>query len=121
MADMNTTVSITPADLLTQISLHELCVAAVNKMIEDEVSRHVSFISEEDDLRFRLEELQLEYCGKIPKVTIEWVDESEADPKNFESGITKRAVDGAYCACPVNSADTTLICQRCGLPVSPRN
>ena len=100
MADMNITVSITPADLLTQISLHELCVAAVNKMIE---------------------ELQLEYCGKIPKVTIEWVDESEADPKNFESGLTKRAVDGAYCACPVNSADTTLICQRCGLPVSPRN
>lgn len=116
MADMNITVSITPADLLSQISLHELCVAAVNKMVENEVDRHVSFISVEDDLRFGLKE-----GGKIPKVTIEWVDENEADPKNFESGITKRAVDGASCACSVNFADTTLICQQCGLPVPPRN
>ena len=80
MADMNITVTITSADLLKQISVHELCVAAVNRMVEDEADRHVSFISTEDDISFGLKE-----GGKIPKVTIEWVDESEADPKNFEA------------------------------------
>ena len=60
--------------------LHEICVEAVEKMYSDHISHHVSFISPEDDISFGLKE-----GGKIPKVTIEWVDASEADPKNFEA------------------------------------
>ncbi len=59
-------------------NLHELCVQAVNKMVEEGITRHMSFISPEDDISFGLKE-----GGKIPKVTIEWVDASEADPKKL--------------------------------------
>jgi hypothetical protein len=61
-------------------SLHELCVEAVEKAYSDHISHHTSFISAEDDISFGLKE-----GGRIPKVTIEWVDASEADPKNFEA------------------------------------
>jgi len=56
-------------------SLHEICVEAVEKMHSDRIHHHVSFISAEDNISFGLKE-----GGKIPKVTIEWVDASEADP-----------------------------------------
>lgn len=53
--------------------LHDLCVAAVARMIEDGYEKHVSYIGKDD---FGVE---APVNGKIPKVTIEWVDESEAD------------------------------------------
>ena len=62
-------------------SLHEICVEAVNKMVEENITRHISFVSGEDAISFGLKE-----GGKIPKVTIEWVEASEANPENFEAG-----------------------------------
>ena len=56
--------------------LHELCVRAVNVMVEQGVTRHVSYITPEDNINF-----QLSLSGKIPKVTIEWVDSKEAEVK----------------------------------------
>ena len=58
-------------------SLHEICVEAVNKMVEENITRHVSYISGEDSISFGLKA-----GGKIPKVTIEWVEETEALPEN---------------------------------------
>jgi len=58
-----------------KIGLHELCVEAVNAMVEEGIEKHVSYISAEDNITFALKE-----GGKVPKVTIEWVDESEAMP-----------------------------------------
>ncbi len=55
-------------------SLHEICVEAVRKMILEGITHHVSFISAEDDISFGLKA-----GGKIPKVTIEWADASEAE------------------------------------------
>jgi hypothetical protein len=55
------------------MDLHELCVEAVNKMIEEDITRHISYISQADAITFELK------GSKIPKVTIEWVDASEAD------------------------------------------
>ena len=53
-------------------TLHEICVEAVNKMVSEGTLRHESFISTEDNISFGLKE-----DGRIPKVTIEWVDEKE--------------------------------------------
>jgi hypothetical protein len=58
------------------MDLHELCVEAVNKMVEEGIIRHISYISPEDAIAFELN------GDKIPKVTIEWVDASEADIEN---------------------------------------
>ena len=63
-----------------EFELHALCVFAVNKMVKEGITRHVSFISAEDDITFGLKE-----SGKIPKVTIEWVDASEANEENFQT------------------------------------
>ena len=54
--------------------LHKICVAAVNAMVRDGIIKHISYISEEDEVIFGLR-----VGGKIPKVTIEWVDVSEAE------------------------------------------
>jgi hypothetical protein len=58
-------------------SLHEICIEAVEKMVADDITRHISYISPEDNLSFCLK-----HGGKIPKVTIEWVDEAESFPKS---------------------------------------
>lgn len=60
-------------------SLHRICVEAVNKMVVEGIVRHVSFISPEDEIVFGLKE-----GGKIPKVTIEFVDASESE--NMRTG-----------------------------------
>jgi len=62
-------------------TLHEICVEAVNKMAEEEITHHVSYISAEDKISFGLKS-----GGKIPKVTIEWVDESETYLKEGDPG-----------------------------------
>lgn len=62
-------------------TLHELCVIATNKMISDNVTKHISYISPEDDITFGLKE-----GGKIPKVTIEFVEESESYPRHGSPG-----------------------------------
>ena len=49
-------------------------------MYNIETPKHIQFVSWED-VRVRT----AWYPKKIMKVTIEWVDESEADPKNFET------------------------------------
>jgi len=56
-------------------SLNEICVNAVNEMVHEGIEKHVQFISPEDNISFGLKE-----GGKIPKVTIEWVNASEANP-----------------------------------------
>ncbi len=57
---------------------HEFCVAAAVAMVREvEATRHVSFVKAEDT-----EEIGFKEGGKILKVTIEWVDEKEADPEN---------------------------------------
>ena len=56
--------------------LHELCVRAVNVMVEQGVTRHISYITPEDNINF-----QLDLSYKIPKVTIEWVNAQEAEVK----------------------------------------
>jgi hypothetical protein len=60
-------------------ALHKLCVLAVNEMVAEDIARHVSYISPEDEISFGLKA-----GGRIPKVTIEWVDEQEANPENFK-------------------------------------
>ena len=55
--------------------LHQLCVDAVNAMVEQQITRHVSYISPEDPIAFGLKA-----GGRVPKVTIEWVDEAEIWP-----------------------------------------
>lgn len=62
-------------------SLHEICVDAVNKMVAEDINQHVSYINGSECVGFALKE-----GGKIPKVTIEWVDGSEADPDNHKAG-----------------------------------
>lgn len=62
-------------------TLNEICVEAVNEMVHEKITKHIQFISAEDKITFGLKE-----GGKIPKVTIEWVDASEASPENFEAG-----------------------------------
>ena len=64
--------------MITLTNIHEACVEAVNLMVEAGVKSHTSFISAEDSIRFGLKS-----GGRIPKVTIEWVDESEASAKMF--------------------------------------
>jgi hypothetical protein len=66
--------------LLEQIGLQGLCVAAVNQMVEEGIEKHIQFIHPEDEIKFGLKE-----GGRIPKVTIEWVDASDA--------LTKLEVD----------------------------
>ena len=56
--------------------LHELCVRAVNVMVEQGITRHVSYITPEDNVNFHFS-----LDEKIPKVTIEWVDAQEAEVK----------------------------------------
>lgn len=60
---------------------HDFCVAAAVAMVNDGSEKHVSYIGAEDlnETTFALKE-----GGKIPKVTIEWVDASEADPENHK-------------------------------------
>lgn len=69
------------------MNINEKCVEAVNEMVGEGIEKHVQFISPEDNISFGLKE-----GGKIPKVTIEWVDASEADPENFEAPKTFEAV-----------------------------
>lgn len=57
---------------------HEFCVAAAVAMVREvEATRHVSFVKAEDT-----EEVAFKEGREILKVTIEWVDASEANPEN---------------------------------------
>lgn len=59
-------------------SCHDFCVAAAVSMVcEVEATRHVSFVDAEDT-----DAIGFKAGGKILKVTIEWVDASEANPEN---------------------------------------
>ena len=56
------------------MDLHELCVKAAIGFMEQGMTRHISYISAEDT--------PIDGTGgRIPKVTIEWVDESETIPE----------------------------------------
>ena len=57
--------------------VHGFCVAAVVAMVNDGITRHTSFIHPED---LNETTFGLKADGKIPKITIEWVDVSEAQP-----------------------------------------
>lgn len=54
-------------------SLHDICVELVNQMVSEGIQKHVSYISKEDNISFPLK------GNMIPRVTVEWVDASEAD------------------------------------------
>ena len=59
-------------------SCHDFCVSASVAMVREvEATRHVSFVDVEDTDAIGFKE-----GGKILKVTIEWVDASEANPEN---------------------------------------
>lgn len=62
------------------MKIHEACIEAVNLMVEEGIEKHISFIHADDNIRFGLKG-----GGRIPKVTIEWVDASEA--------LTKKEID----------------------------
>ena len=74
MANLDALVMVDENALLSA-DLHDICVVAVNKMIDEGIHKHISYISNEDNIIFGLKE-----GGKIPKVTIEWVDGSETLP-----------------------------------------
>lgn len=56
-------------------STHEFCVAATVAMLNDGAKRHVSYVSSED---LRASGFGLKANGRIPRVTIEWVEETES-------------------------------------------
>ena len=68
-------------------SLEDICVSAVSKMIAEGIEKHIQFIHPDDGLPF-----DIDFSTKIPKVTIEWVDPSEA-LTTFEIDELARAVD----------------------------
>lgn len=57
-------------------SIHQGCIMAAAAMISDSVDKHTSYIEPEEVERYGV---VLDFNGRLPKVTIEWVDESEAD------------------------------------------
>ena len=58
--------------------LHSNCAEAVASMVENGITRHVSYVSKEDD------EPEYDFLpGKVPRVTIEWVDEKESMPSDW--------------------------------------
>ena len=61
---------------------HGFCVAATVAMMQDGSEKHVSYIHPDDlsETPFLLKQ-----GGKIPRVTIEWVDASEAEPEKHAS------------------------------------
>ena len=62
-------------------SCHDFCVAAAVAMVRGiESTRHESFVDIEDT-----SEIGFKEGGRILKVTIEWVDASEANPEMFQS------------------------------------
>ena len=70
-----------------ELDLNQLCIEAAIEMQHANISRHLQFVNWQDaDTGADNERLR---CGwhpeKLMKVTIEWVDENEADPKNFEA------------------------------------
>jgi hypothetical protein len=65
---------------MEELSLHKICIAAIEKMIKEGITRHVSYANPDDQLPF-----DIPFNIKIPKVTIEWVDASEAMPERFEA------------------------------------
>lgn len=56
--------------------LHKYCVLVAVEFMKDTMEKHISYINGDDLSEF--ENIpQLKSGGKIPKVTVEWVDESE--------------------------------------------
>lgn len=63
-------------------SCHDFCVAAAVSMVRvNGSSKHESFVDGED----AGDVIGFKEGGKILKVTIEWVDASEANPEMFQS------------------------------------
>ena len=62
-------------------SCHDFCVAAAVSMVRDGSTKHESFVDGED----AGDVIGFKEGGKILKVTIEWVDASEANPEMFQS------------------------------------
>jgi len=60
-----------------EFSLHAHCVFAFNKMQKEGIQKHISYLSDED-----LVDVEIPKNGRIPKITIEWVDEMEARDAN---------------------------------------
>ena len=63
---------------------HEFSIATALAMVADGANKHVSFIDSEDwnpTFPFAFKE-----GGKILKVTVEWVESSEADPAKYKAG-----------------------------------
>jgi len=83
------------ADLLKKFEgMNQLCIEAaiaMNRELRPAMDaigtpKHVQFVSWEDVLIGETGMARMGwYPEKLVKVTIEWVDESEADPKNFEA------------------------------------
>ncbi|OGR31698.1 MAG: hypothetical protein A2139_07585 [Desulfobacca sp. RBG_16_60_12] len=78
MPNLDATIKV-DASALLKLDLHDICVIAVCKMVEQGISQHITYVSGEDNITFGLKE-----GGRIPKVTIEWVDASEAEPPEIE-------------------------------------
>lgn len=91
-------------------SLHEMCVEVVNKMVQENITNHISYISGEDNIFFGLKE-----GGKIPKVTIEWVEEDESYPNLGEPGYDVFIAN--HTATEKPQSNSHRICSSCHLPI----
>ena len=59
-------------------TLRDYCVSAVVEFMREGMTRHISYVNSSDLLTF--ENIpQLKSGGRIPKLTIEWVDENETN------------------------------------------
>lgn len=86
MATLNASVKINAEEMIAasieDFDLHTVCVLAVNKMVSEGITRHISYISPDDGVAFLMKD-----NGRVPRVKIEWVDQSETLPENhMESG-----------------------------------
>jgi hypothetical protein len=77
----------------SKLSLNDLCIEAAivmnnelgGDMYAARTPKHTQFVNWEDVDEGGVSARTGWYPGKVMKVIIEWVDESEADPKNFET------------------------------------
>ena len=58
-----------------ELSTHDICVAAFIAMYRDGATKHITYIDQADLVN---SDIGLKEGGRIPKVTIEWVDAKEA-------------------------------------------
>ena len=62
---------------MNEKDLNDLCIAAARKMLDEGINRHETFVQEDDFAGIPYSFPSRE----ILKVTIEWADASEAQPK----------------------------------------